>query len=181
MTCICGHIEEEHRPGGRECEADGCLCVMYEMDDEDDYPYTPEAGRGVEPEPQFSNDPKTHSDCKSRGARQIEIEQQLERPEFPRRYAAEADLRRSTMGHIPESELKLRTKVEGHDILAYQPDYCPLCLEIVYVPRMTEVPKVREWTPVERTACPHCGAGIVLVKLTTPRLAIMGADEAEAL
>ncbi len=85
------------------------------------------------------------------------------------------------MAAIQESEHKLLTHVEGYNTLAYQPDFCPLCLGIVYVPRMIEIPKVRDWTPVERSICPLCGAGIVLVALTTPRLAIMGADEVEAL
>ena len=39
MTCICSHIEEEHRDM-RECEAvndnmDQCRCVMYEDEDEE--------------------------------------------------------------------------------------------------------------------------------------------------
>jgi len=80
-----------------------------------------------------------------------------------------------------DSEMKLAASVTGVDVLAYTPDFCPLCMEIVYVPRMIEVPKVPDWKPVQRAICPHCGAGIVLVKVTTPRLVIMGADEAEAL
>jgi hypothetical protein len=30
---MCGHSVEEHRDESRECEADDCMCVMYEADD----------------------------------------------------------------------------------------------------------------------------------------------------
>ncbi len=76
---------------------------------------------------------------------------------------------------------RLEAVVTGQDVLAYQPDSCPECMKIVYVPRMIEIPRIADWKPVERTACPHCGLEIVLVKITTPRLILMGADEAAGL
>lgn len=33
--CICGHGEDEHRDGFRECEHEDCRCVMYEEDEEE--------------------------------------------------------------------------------------------------------------------------------------------------
>lgn len=33
--CDCGHCEEDHRDG-HECEVDGCLCAMFECDEEEE-------------------------------------------------------------------------------------------------------------------------------------------------
>lgn len=35
MSCICGHVEEDHRLR-HECEVEECLCVLYEEEDEED-------------------------------------------------------------------------------------------------------------------------------------------------
>jgi hypothetical protein len=36
MSCICGHEKEDHRDESRECEVQGCSCVMYEEEEAED-------------------------------------------------------------------------------------------------------------------------------------------------
>lgn len=35
MPCVCGHAPEDHRDETRECQVEGCRCVMYEEAEED--------------------------------------------------------------------------------------------------------------------------------------------------
>lgn len=36
--CVCGHSVEEHREHTKECEAEECRCLMYEVEDADEWP-----------------------------------------------------------------------------------------------------------------------------------------------
>lgn len=34
--CFCGHLLDEHRDGGKECEVEGCDCCCFDADEGDE-------------------------------------------------------------------------------------------------------------------------------------------------
>lgn len=72
--------------------------------------------------------------------------------------------------------VRIAAEVAGWDRLRYEANVCPNCVEVIYVEQV-DCGQVAEMTPVAEAVCPRCGVGILLARITTPRLVCLGLED----